>query len=181
MEHSSTEAKEDKLTSRPEKTESASDHKEKRSASILKATGKTIGRGLGLDVLAKDSRRIRSRFPNLWADIFSGSWRKPDNEKTEVANAKKTSAVAFILTVMTVSMAIYWVILFQYERQSEVVRWMPLFALSTLIFAGTIQSSCYWYIASLQRKKAALKKTANQQRSDLRKERNRKPRHGGAA
>lgn len=121
-----------------------------KARSALKTTGKVIGKGLGFDVIFKDSKRLKSRFPNLWADIFSGRWRDVDSEHREPSNASKTASVAFTLTLMTLAMAGYWTFLLIAAKQQDTVGWMPLIALGILVAAGTFQSACYWYIARLQ-------------------------------
>lgn len=151
MEQSSTQAKGKQASNRAESDETGP-HSHGKARSALKVTGKVIGKGLGLDVIVKDSKRLRSRFPSLWADIFSGRWRDVDKEHREISNAGKTSSVALILTLMTVAMVAYWVFLFVAAQQQEVIRWMPLIALGILVIAGTFQSACYWYIAILQRR-----------------------------
>ncbi len=159
MEQSSTQAKGKQAANRVESDE-AGTQSHGKARSTLKATGKVIGKGLGLDVIVKDSKRLRSRFPSLWADIFSGRWRDVDKEHRETSNAGKTSTVALILTLMTVAMAAYWVFLFVAAQQQEVIRWMPLIALGILVIAGTFQSACYWYIATLQRRQERDRRSA---------------------
>jgi len=65
--------------------------KQSRGASIIKATGRLASRASGLDVLAKDVRRVRPQNPQMWRQLFSAEGAKQIKNKvlgTKVATSQ---------------------------------------------------------------------------------------------
>jgi len=77
-----------------------------RARQIGGKLAKAVYKVSAADVLTRDIKRIKPRFPNLWSDILSGKWRSAETD-TKKRPANVAFAVSMICGLLTAAFAAY--------------------------------------------------------------------------
>ncbi|OLF81994.1 hypothetical protein AWH63_10670 [Marinobacter sp. C18] len=112
--------------------------------------GKVVYKTSALDVLIKDSKRIKPRFPSLWKDIIGGKWRDVDKTTTKQP-VRVASITALICGILTIAFAGFSVVIIANAGRDGSVPSATIIGCSLVTFAGLIQTFCYGYVAFKQR------------------------------
>lgn len=123
----------------------------RRKRGVFRKVGRATAKLTALDVLLRDGKRIRSRFPNLWADIFSRVRQGEASEPSATTNHSKLRWLTPALTgTITVCLALYtWAFALARNPESTVEAW-SLLACGAVTLAGAFQTACFSYTAWLQ-------------------------------
>lgn len=141
----------------------SSGHSLGEDAEVPKKRGvlRKIGRGFfkltAADVLLRDSKRIRLRYPHLWRDIASGRWRKSSvaMEKTSVPAMWRTP---LILWCMTLVLGAYTASMFVAAANGDA--FLDALSVIGLVFvwmAAVFQAGTYTYAAWIYTKRRKQK------------------------
>ncbi|WP_286715021.1 hypothetical protein [Marinobacter sp. tcs-11] len=125
----------------------------KAGKGILRKVGRATAKVTAADVLLRDGKRIRSRFPNLWKDILSGRWRNNGNAGDPVSKPKLIWVTPIITGAITIILALYTAILVVSRDPSSAIGAWSILACGAVTFAGFFQTSCFAYAAWLQRRR----------------------------
>lgn len=140
-------------TTKHQNDENAEGAQKRRGNGVLRVGGK-IGRGIAKvsagDVLARDIKRIRPRFPNLWQDIISGSWRS-GSDGTTVRPASVSLLVSIICGLLTAVFAIYAYTVVLAPSAEGPVSLSVFIGCALVVFAGLVQTAAYGAIAYTQK------------------------------
>lgn len=114
---------------------------ERASKGILRKVGRATAKITAADVLLRDGKRIKSRFPNLWKDILSGRWRNNGNAGDPVSKPKLIWVTPIITGVITIILALYTAILVVSRDPSSAIGAWSILACGAVTFAGFFQTS----------------------------------------
>ncbi|ARM86208.1 hypothetical protein [Marinobacter salarius] len=129
----------------------------------LRTIAKWSARTAAVDVLYKDARRIKPRFPQLWRDIRNF---RPGNVKGEPLariQIRKTKLAAVLCTLLAVVLALYFGAMFLAATQVQNPNVVAIAVTGVIALASAFVSICYWSVLSLQ--KASLEKNAASKQS----------------
>jgi len=123
---------------------------------VFRKTGKVVAKVTAADVLYKDAKRIRSGFPNLWADIFSGRWKKGSREQIN-SPPKVAAIIAIVCGALTLIFGFYTVTLMSTFEPENSLNGATLIGCFLVVATGTVQTFSYAYISLIQRRRLAAR------------------------
>lgn len=125
-----------------------------RVGKSLKWAGKAAVKTAAFDVLWKDAKRIKPRFPHLWRDIAKFRPGMVKNEPTGRTELRKTKITALIITLMTLFICAYFALLVMATGEVQRLNMYSVGVTGLVAMAGVVQSICYWWVYRIQKKKA---------------------------
>lgn len=136
----------------------------------LRKTGAVAGKTLAWDVIYRDVRRVRPRFPSLWKDLGNLITGKINRNQSDQAadtsiqqNANRAFTAAIIATLFSIFFLSYWWLLGTALSNSATDNKLTFGVMGILSFAAIFQASCYWFIGiTLKRRTQASDKTGGQ-------------------
>jgi len=137
----------------------------------LKFIGKWSARTAGVDVLYKDARRIKPRFPKLWKDLFQLRPRNIiDNEPLDRIVLRKTKFSAAFCTLISAALFAYFLAMLMAPVEVSYLDVWSVGVTGLIATASGFVAGCYWMVFGLQKKmihaQSAQRKHAKADRKD---------------
>ena len=129
-----------------------------KGSSLLGSGLRNVVRGaakLGAwDVLVRDAKRIKPRYPKLWRDLWGLRRTLRSAEPTGPITAGKSVAVALSVTIITVLMTVYFALLLVGYIHGRNVDLAALIATGAICIGGAFQAACYWKVSHILKRKS---------------------------